>query len=163
MPRSAPATPPAGMSPVGGWPRLADPTGSALGFDAGILATLLAWLTAAGVYPEAGLVPLAAVAVGVGACTTVPGALAAAAQRWGLYCGFELYRFGELRLDGPSRNALVTLLGLAVAASLLGRVVRAVRATSRRESHLHAASRLAPPVLTRSRPAVSHPRPGREG
>ena len=103
------------------WPRLAGGVGSALGFAGAIVATLLGWALGAGTYPQIGLVPLAAVALGVGATTTLPGALAAAAQCWGMYSGFELHRFGELRLDGPSRSGLVLLVVLGVAASLLGR------------------------------------------
>ena len=102
------------------WPRLTGGVGSAIGFGAAIGATLLSWCLGAGDRPEVGLVLLAAVAVGVGATTTLPGALAAAAQCWGMYSGFELHRFGELRLDATSRSALVLLLTVGVAASLLG-------------------------------------------
>jgi len=94
--------------------------GSALGFAGAIVATLLGWVIGAGTHPQVGLVPLAAVAICVGATTTLPGALAAAAQCWGMYSGFELHRLGELRLDGPSRSGLVLLLVLGIAASLLG-------------------------------------------
>ncbi|MDT7678263.1 MAG: hypothetical protein QOD82_6165 [Pseudonocardiales bacterium] len=102
------------------WPRLTGGVGSAIGFGAAIVATLLGWCLGAGDRPAVGLVLLAAVAVGVGATTTLPGALAAAAQCWGMYSGFELHRFGELRLDASSRSALVLLLTVGVAASLLG-------------------------------------------
>jgi hypothetical protein len=108
--------------PAEPWPRLAGGTGSALGFAGAIVATLLGWALGVGTHPQVGLVPLAAVAVCVGATTTLPGALSAAAQCWGMYSGFELHRFGELRLDGPSRSGLVLLVVLGVAASLLGRV-----------------------------------------
>jgi hypothetical protein len=102
------------------WPRLTGGVGSAIGFGAAIVATALGWCVGAGDRPEVGLVLLAAVAVGVGATTTLPGALAAAAQCWGMYSGFELHRLGELRLDAPGRPALVLLLTVGVAASLLG-------------------------------------------
>jgi hypothetical protein len=108
--------------PAEPWPRLAGGTGSALGFAGAIVATLLGWALGVGTHPQVGLVPLAGVAVCVGATTTLPGALSAAAQCWGMYSGFELHRFGELRLDGPSRAGLVLLVVLGVAASLLGRV-----------------------------------------
>jgi hypothetical protein len=109
------------------WPRLPGGSGSALGFGAAIAATLLGWALGAGTNPEIGLVPLAAVAVCVGATTTLPGALAAAAQCWGMYSGFELHRFGELRLDPPARSALVLLVVLGLAASVLGLVAHAAR------------------------------------
>jgi hypothetical protein len=102
------------------WPRLGGGVGSAIGFGAAIVATLVGWCVGAGDRPEVGLVLLAAVAVGVGATTTLPGALAASAQCWGMYSGFELHRLGELRLDASGRSALVLLLTAGVAASLLG-------------------------------------------
>lgn len=103
--------------------RLPAAAGSALGFGAAVAATLLAWTLAWTVGAEArpvlALVLLAAVAVGVGSMTTLAGALACAAQCWGLYSGFVLHRYGELWLDPPSRLALVLLVALGVGASLL--------------------------------------------
>jgi len=137
---------PGGSVPESSWPRVAGGVGSALGFGAAILATLLGWALGAGSHPMVGLVLLAGVAVGVGATTTLLGALAASAQCWGMYSGFELHRLGELRLDPSSRAALLLLLGLGLAASLVGLVVRS-RVTSRREFRRPAGSPPALPAL----------------
>lgn len=105
-------------------PRLPGLTGSALGFGAAIAATVLDKVLDAafglGSSPMLGLALLAAVALGVGSMTTLAGALAGAAQCWGMYSGFVLHGFGELRLDPSSRIALLLLVGLAVVASVLG-------------------------------------------
>jgi hypothetical protein len=138
------------------WPRVPGGFGSALGFGAAILATLLGWGIGAGSHPVVGLVLLAAVAVGVGATTTVIGAAAASAQCWGMYSGFELHRLGELRLDPAGSAALLLLLAVGLTASLVGLAV-----TSRRESRRPAGStpalpaRTGPLLLRPSRP--SHP------
>jgi hypothetical protein len=165
------------------WPRLTGGVGSAIGFGAAIVATLLGWCLGAGDRPAVGLVLLAAVAVGVGATTTLPGALAAAAQCWGMYSGFELHRFGELRLDATSRSALVLLLTVGVAASLLGLaatgqasragrspVARPVERTGVRMVISHTGSRhrkcSMPPRRAEPRPAGPirpSPRPDRSG
>lgn len=104
--------------------RLPGMTGSALGLGSAIAATVLGKVLDAafgvGSRPVLGLVLLAAVAVGVGSVTTVAGALGCAAQCWGMYSGFVLHGFGELRLDPSSRFALLLLTGLAVGASVLG-------------------------------------------
>jgi hypothetical protein len=105
-------------------PRLPGMTGSALGFGTAIAATVLDKVLDAafgvGSRPLLGLALLAAVALGVGSVTTVVGALACAAQCWGMYSGFVLHGFGELRLDPSSRFGLLLLVVLGVGASLLG-------------------------------------------
>jgi hypothetical protein len=164
------------------WHRLTGGAGSAMGFGAAIVATAFGWCLGAGERPEVGLVLLAAVAAGVGATTTLPGALAAAAQCWGMYSGFELHRFGELRLDASSRSALVLLLTVGVAASLLGlaataagQVGRPGRSPAARVDRVevrmvisHTGSRhrkcSMPPRRAEPSPAVpSSPRPDRSG
>lgn len=62
--------------------------GSALGFGAGLLTALLAGLPGAREAPSLDLVLVAVAVVGVAATTTLPGALAAAAQCWGFWDGF---------------------------------------------------------------------------
>lgn len=106
-------------------PRLPGSTGSALGFFAGIAATLVAFPLGADDWPPVALVLLGLVVLVVGLSTTLLGALAGAAQCWGLYSGFVLHQFGELHLDGPGRVALVLLAGLAVTASVAGLALRA--------------------------------------
>jgi hypothetical protein len=120
-------------------PRLPGSTGSALGFGAAVAATLVARVGGAAERPLLGLVLLAVVAAGVGSVTTVPGALAASAQCWGLYSGFVLHRLGEIRLDPPSRSALLLLLALGPAASLLTLALGAVLARPRRRALTEAA------------------------
>ncbi|HWN35727.1 MAG TPA: hypothetical protein VNP03_23460 [Pseudonocardia sp.] len=140
------------------WARVPGGVGSALGFGAAIVATLLGWGIGAGSHPVVGLGLLAAVAVGVGVTTTVIGAVAASAQCWGMYSGFELHRLGELRLDPASSAALLLLLGLGLAASLLGLAV-----TSRRECRPLAGSTPALPAMAGPlllRPSQPH-HPGR--
>lgn len=154
-------TGPGGLGPVSSWPRVAGGVGSSLGFLTGIAATLLGWALGAGSHPAVGLALLAGVVVGVGATTTLLGAVAASAQCWGMYSGFELHRLGELRLDPASRSALLLLLGLGVAASLVGLAV-----TSRREFRRPAGSTPVLPALPDSAIPVllrpSRPRhPGR--
>lgn len=111
-------------------PRLPGTAGSALGFGSAVAATVLGAVLGrvfdADSRPVLGLALLAAVAVGVGSMTTVAGALACAAQCWGMYSGFVLHGFGELRLDPVSRFALLLLLGLGVGASVLGLAVGVV-------------------------------------
>lgn len=110
-------------------PRLPGMTGSALGFGAAIAATVLDKVLDAafglGSRPLLALALLAAVALGVGSVTTMAGALACAAQCWGMYSGFVLHGFGQLQLDPSSRVALPLLVGLAVGGSLLGMAVSA--------------------------------------
>lgn len=105
-------------------PRLPGSTGSALGFFVGIGATLVAFPLGAGDWPPIALALLGVVVLAVGVSTTLLGALASAAQCWGLYSGFVLHQFGELHLDGPERVALALLVGLALAASAAGLAVR---------------------------------------
>jgi hypothetical protein len=148
------------------WPRVTGGSGSALGFGAAIVATLLGWAVGAGSHPVVGLVLLSGVAVGVGATTTAIGAVAASAQCWGMYSGFELHRLGELRLDPAGRSALLVLLALGLAASLLGRAARSrvvsraiALLTSRRECRPLAGSM---PVLPGSAvPVLLRPSPPR--
>lgn len=107
-------------------PRVTGPNGSALGLMAGGGVTIVGHLVGVGGYPEVGLALLALATLAVGAGTTVPGALACAAQAWGMYSGFWLHGLGELRLDRPSVTGLVVLVLLGVSASALALLVRAV-------------------------------------
>jgi hypothetical protein len=118
-------------------PPVTGATGSALGFGSAVAAVLFGALVSSVIgWSDRAPVSLALLAlamIGVGVLTTVPGALAAAAQGWAVYSGFVVHGLGELRLDPADRSALLWLVLLAVAASLLGRVprVRRVRSESR--------------------------------
>ena len=91
----------------------------ALGFGAGILVTLLAWLVGAGHAPLIGLVLLALTAAAVGSVSTSLGAFAAAIPVWALDTGFIVNRFGELSLDHRSIATFAAIALAAITASLI--------------------------------------------
>ena len=101
------------------WVRLRVDMAFAVGFGAGIAATVIGWLLGAGRHPMVGLGVLALSVAGVGAVCTPLGALAAAVATWALDTGFILNRFGVLTLDRRTVLALVVLTVAALAPSLI--------------------------------------------
>lgn len=100
-------------------PHLPPSLGLALGFVAGAVTTILAWMTGAGHDPAVGLLLLTAAAAMVGTLTTPIGALASALQCWAFYTGFLLNRLGVLTFNHPSRTALAIIVFAGVVPSLL--------------------------------------------
>jgi hypothetical protein len=136
-------------------PPVTGATGSALGFGSAVVAVLFAALLSSVIgWSDRAPVSLALLAlalIGVSALTTVPGALAVALQSWAVYSGFVVHGLGELRLDAADRSALLWLVLLAVAASLLGRVprVRRVWSESRPPSVVYESHGVPVPLLGR--------------
>jgi hypothetical protein len=112
----------------GSWPvRLPGAVGCPIGFGAAGVATVVAWLLGAGDEPVVGLVILAGTAGVVGAVTTVSGALTAAVQCWAFYTGFVRDRLGVLQFDGLAARDMALIGGVAVAASLIGLLLRVLQ------------------------------------
>jgi hypothetical protein len=97
------------------WPRISGPLGSAAGFAAGIVTTLIASLAGATTHHQIGLFALALAVAAVSTITTVLGALATCAQCWLLYGGFIVGRSGSLVLDEAAAETagLFTIIALA--------------------------------------------------
>jgi hypothetical protein len=100
------------------WSRLAGGYGSALGFGAGIAATIVAAML------EGGLIAPILVVAAVSAVTTIAGAAATGGQCWLLYASFVLGRAGDLNLDRASIQAAVILGCTAVLATAIGAIIR---------------------------------------
>jgi hypothetical protein len=98
--------------------------GAAVGFGAGVLSTCAGALLGARDAPVTGLVLLAGTVAAVAAVTTFAGAVAAAAQCWGLWDGFLVNGLGQLRVDRGGRQELVALVGCAAAVCLVAAVIR---------------------------------------
>lgn len=113
--RRRPGTPPS--PPVA---RVSWLNGSALGFGAALLLITAEAALGAAHWPMLALALPALLLVAVGAVTTLPGALLAAAQAWGLYAGFVLGHAGQLELSTRSGLAAGVLVAAAVAGSLGG-------------------------------------------
>jgi hypothetical protein len=92
----------------------------AIGFAAGVPATVLGWLCGAGQDPRIGLIVVALTAAAVGAASTPPGALAAALPLWALDTGFVINRLGTLSLDHRTIPALATTILAAEACCMVG-------------------------------------------
>jgi hypothetical protein len=106
-------------------PRISAGFGAALGFGAGVFATIVAAVGGATANPVAGLVVIA-VAVGcVSAVTTVMGSLLVAGQCWALYAGFLLGRKGDIALSFDSLRALAVLVVVALLVSVIAAASRA--------------------------------------
>jgi len=116
-----PSTSPLGHGLPTGWqpPHLPASLGLALGFFAGVVTTIVAWMIGAGHDPAMGLLLLTTAAAMVGILTTPIGALASALQCWAFYTGFLLNRQGVLTFDHPSRTALAIIVFSGVVPSLL--------------------------------------------
>ena len=127
-----PSTSPLGHGLPTGWqpPRLPASFGVALGFVAGVVTTIVAWMIGAGHDPAMGLLLLIAAAAMVGILTTPIGALASALQCWAFYTGFLLNRQGVLTFDHASRSALAIIVFAGVVPSLL-------LTTARQFAHWH--------------------------
>jgi hypothetical protein len=110
-----------------GRPRIPGPVGSAAGFAAGIVATIIASGAGAIGQPGVGLAIVALAVAAVSALTTVAGALATAAQCWLLYAGFIMGRSGNLVLNDSSLEVagLFGIVALATSVITSGRFVRA--------------------------------------
>ncbi|NMH98857.1 hypothetical protein [Pseudonocardia acidicola] len=104
---------------------ISGPAGGALGLPVGVVAAVVA--STLGDTRVTGLVFAAAAAAGVALLTTAPGALAAAAQCWAVYDGFEVNRFGQL---GGTRPELV-VLGAVCLVALIARFAVALRTAQR--------------------------------
>ena len=118
VPRPSPS--PLGHGLPSPWqlPNLPTSLGLALGFVAGVITTIAAWMIGAGHDPAVGLLLLTAAAA-VGSLTTSIGALASALQCWAFYTGFLLNRQGILTFDHASRSALAIIVFVGVVPSLL--------------------------------------------
>lgn len=91
----------------------------AVGFVAGVPATVLAWLCGAGQDTRIGLIVVALTAAAVGAASAALGALAAALPLWALDTGFVINRLGTLSLDHRTIPALATMILAAEASCVL--------------------------------------------
>jgi hypothetical protein len=128
---------PAGRSPI----PIPGPLGCTIGFGAGLLITVAAAALGARDGPGLGVVLLAAAAVA--AITTLPGAVAAAAQCWALWDGFLVNGLGCLSADRGGWQGLVLLVAAAAVACLAAATIRnlaARRPTRSADAHLRDSS-----------------------
>jgi hypothetical protein len=102
--------------------------GGALGLPAGAAAALVAWTFGGGA--TTGLVLAALAAAWLGALTTPPGAVVAAAQCWACFDGFVVHRFGSLGGGRADLLALAVVAGAGLAVAAAATVVRRHRVGS---------------------------------
>lgn len=105
-------------------PRMSGLSGSALGFASSLVLITGEVVLGASRWPVAALAPALVLIIALSAATTLPGALFAAAQCWGLYAGFVLGHSGQLALTDRSAAAAGALLCAALLGSLLGVLIR---------------------------------------
>jgi hypothetical protein len=103
-------------------PVLSGAVGGALGLPAGVVAAFAAWAFDGN--PTTGIVLAAVAAMALAALTTTTGAVVAGALSWACYDGFVLHRFGTLEGGRADLVALGVVVAAAVAAQLVGAVVR---------------------------------------
>jgi hypothetical protein len=103
-------------------PVLSGAVGGVLGLPAGAVAAFAAWAFDGN--PTTGIVLAAVGAMALAALTTTTGAVVAGALSWACYDGFVLHRFGTLEGGRADVVALGVVVVAAVAARLVGAVVR---------------------------------------
>jgi hypothetical protein len=103
-------------------PVLSGAVGGALGLPAGAVAAIAAWAFDGN--PTTGIVLAAVAAMALAALTTTTGAVVTGALSWACYDGFVLHRLGTLEAGRADLVALGVVVVAAVAAQLVGAVVR---------------------------------------
>ncbi|KAA2252143.1 hypothetical protein F0L68_36965 [Solihabitans fulvus] len=131
-------------------PRVRAGFGAALGFAAGVVATIVSVAVGAAGRPELGLVILAVAVAGVSVVTTIVGAALTALQCWAFYASFLVGRAGQLVFDARTERAGALLLVVAVLASAVAAAGTAVWARRRVSATPSARGRAAGPSPVRS-------------